>query len=283
MIFNTRYYMNKLLLSGLALLVSGYAAAQGTTADYNRAYALRKTFNAKQVHYSQVNPSWNENGNFFWYVRNTPEGPVYVKVDAKKQQRSQLFDHKKLANALAGQSGKKVDEKQLPIQNCKVTNGMDTLFFSFNGTNWCYDIARDQLVGKGKTAAPGKQRHWMEIDDEKSASPVPSPNGKYVAFIKNDNVYVKEVATGQEKQLSILIFHQLVAGWNESRLLPHPSGRETVRLLRGVLTYHPVTAYFAQTRICKAWRRADVQSPMCFRCGNRQTVHPVHGFVRSSI
>lgn len=201
-IFNTINYMNKLLLGGIALLISGYAAAQGTTEDYNRAYSLRKAFNAKQVYYSQVYPTWNEKGKFFWYVRNTPDGPVYVKVDAKKQQRSALFDQKKLATALAGQTGKEVNEKQLPIQKCKVTNGMDTLFFAFNGTNWCYDITRNHLAAKGKIAAPGKIRHWMEVDDEKGADPIPSPDGKYTAFIKNDNVYVKEVATGKEKQLS---------------------------------------------------------------------------------
>ena len=52
-IFNTINYMNKLLLGGIALLISGYAAAQGTTEDFNRAYSLRKAFNAKQVYYSQ--------------------------------------------------------------------------------------------------------------------------------------------------------------------------------------------------------------------------------------
>ena len=32
----------------------------------------------------------------------------------------------------------------------------------------------------------------MEVDDEKTASPVPSPDGKWIAFIKNQNIYVKE-------------------------------------------------------------------------------------------
>jgi dipeptidyl aminopeptidase/acylaminoacyl peptidase len=43
----------------------------------------------------------------------------------------------------------------------------------------------------------------MEVDDEKTADPVPSPDGKWTAFIKNQNVYVREVATGQEKALTI--------------------------------------------------------------------------------
>lgn len=40
-------------------------------------------------------------------------------------------------------------------------------------------------------------------DDEKTAAPVTSPDKKYTAFIKNHNIYVKETATGKEKQLSL--------------------------------------------------------------------------------
>ncbi len=194
--------MNKCLLSGIALLLSGYAFGQGTVEDYNRAYALRNTFSAKQVYYSQVVPTWTEKGNAFWYIRNTPDGAEYVKVDAKKQQRTALFDQKKLATALAEQSGKTIDEKQLPIRECRVSNGLDTLFFNFNDTKWCFDITRNRLTDDGQVPSRPKERHWMEVDDEKGADPVPSPDGKYVAFIKNDNVYVKEVATGKETQLS---------------------------------------------------------------------------------
>ena len=43
----------------------------------------------------------------------------------------------------------------------------------------------------------------MHRDDEKEAAPVTSPDGKYTAYIKNQNVYVKELATGKEKQLSL--------------------------------------------------------------------------------
>lgn len=106
-IFNTINYMNKLLLGGIALLISGYAAAQGTTEDYNRAYSLRKAFNAKQVYYSQVYPTWNENGKFFWYVRNTPDGPVYVKVDAKSNNEAHCLIKRSWQRLLPGKPGKR--------------------------------------------------------------------------------------------------------------------------------------------------------------------------------
>lgn len=91
---------------------------------------------------------------------------------------------------------------QLPIQRCHVTPGADTLRFVYEGKRWCFDIRRNRLTDEGQLPAPGRQRHWMEVDDEKGGAPVTSPDGKYVAFIKNDNICVREVATGKETQLS---------------------------------------------------------------------------------
>ena len=187
---------------GIALLTGGMALAQGTVEDYNRAYELREKYNSKHVFYSNVNPQWIDGTNLFWYVRNTPEGNEYVKVDAGKQKRTALFDQQKLSAALESSTGKDIDPMQLPIQRCHVTPGADTLRFVYEGKRWCFDIRRNRLTDEGQLPAPGRQRHWMEVDDEKCGAPVTSPDGKYVAFIKNDNICVREVATGKETQLS---------------------------------------------------------------------------------
>lgn len=187
---------------GIALLTGGMALAQGTVEDYNRAYELREKYNSKHVFYSNVNPQWIDGTNLFWYVRNTPEGNEYVKVDVGKQKRTALFDQQKLSAALESSTGKDIDPMQLPIQRCHVTPGADTLRFVYEGKRWCFDIRRNRLTDEGQLPAPGRQRHWMEVDDEKGGAPVTSPDGKYVAFIKNDNICVREVATGKETQLS---------------------------------------------------------------------------------
>lgn len=187
---------------GIALLTGGMALAQGTVEDYNRAYELREKYNSKHVFYSNVNPQWIDGTNLFWYVRNTPEGNEYVKVDAGKQKRTALFDQQKLSAALESSTGKDIDPMQLPIQRCHVTPGADTLRFVYEGKRWCFDIRRNRLTDEGQLPAPERQRHWMEVDDEKGGAPVTSPDGKYVAFIKNDNICVREVATGKETQLS---------------------------------------------------------------------------------
>ena len=80
----------KLGLSIAMLLSGGMAFAQGTVDDYNRAYALREKFSANKVFYSNVTPQWIEGTHQFWYVRNTPEGRIYVSVNADKK-RPQAF------------------------------------------------------------------------------------------------------------------------------------------------------------------------------------------------
>lgn len=77
----------KLGLSIAMLLSGGMAFAQGTVDDYNRAYALREKFSANKVFYSNVTPQWIEGTHQFWYVRNTPEGRIYVSVNADKKNR----------------------------------------------------------------------------------------------------------------------------------------------------------------------------------------------------
>lgn len=186
----------------IALFVSGYAAAQGTVADYKRAYELRNTFGLEHVYGVPTNPTWNERGDLLWYSLNTPEGIVYFKVDIKNRKRSVLFDRKKLAASIAEQCKQNIDETKLPIQQCRTSVGLDTLFFSFDGMNWNYDITKNRLSVIGKIPPIPKERHWMEVDDEKGADPISSPDGKYVAFIKNDNVYVRNVSSKEEKQLS---------------------------------------------------------------------------------
>ncbi|MDR1783404.1 MAG: S9 family peptidase [Dysgonamonadaceae bacterium] len=50
---------------------------------------------------------------------------------------------------------------------------------------------------------PRENRYWAERDDERTGDSVPSPDGKFIAFIRNSNVWVRDIATGNTKALSI--------------------------------------------------------------------------------
>lgn len=198
---------NNLFKSGVLLFALGSMSyislwAQGTVEDYNRAYALREKYNAKHVLYAGVVPHWVDQTSAFWYVRQTEKGKEYVKVDAASKKRTALFDQQKMAAALTEKAGREINAYNLPLQNCRLNISLDTLRFQLDGKFWAYSIKNNRLLDEGAIPPRGKERHWMEVDDEKEGRPVTSPDGKWTAFIKNDNVYICEVATGKEKQLS---------------------------------------------------------------------------------
>lgn len=194
---------SKHLLIGAALCCSLSTTAQGTAEDYNRANGLRQKYSANLVYYSGVEPHWVENTSFFWYIRNTPQGREYVKVDAEAALRTPLFDQQKLAEALGRETSRTINAMQLPLKNCRVDEKLMTLRFEHDGKRWTYNIQENTLKSMGAIPQRGKQRHWMEVDDEKGGAPVTSPDGKWTAYIKNENVYVRPTAGGQERQLSI--------------------------------------------------------------------------------
>lgn len=194
------------LVMSVAMLLSGsMATAQGTLDDYKRAYSLSQKFSADKVMYASVVPQWIGSAQCFWYVRHTPEGRRYVIVDADKKTRKELFDHAKLSTTLAKQSGKEVKEKQLSLQRFRVNATHDTVRFVFGDTHWSYAVRKNRLKNEGAVPSrpKGKERHWMEVDDEKMCDPISSPDGNYTAFIRNANIYVKHKATGKETALSI--------------------------------------------------------------------------------
>ncbi len=182
------------------------AVAQGTVDDYQRAYQLGTKFSADKVYYNNVVPQWIEGTHHFWYVQRTPEGEVYVTVNADTKERKPLFDSEKLAAKLNAASAVawSVNAKRLPISRLWVDASLNSIRFTFSNTNWTYDIGQEVLNSERTTMTPrGKEKHWMETDNEKTGSPVTSPDRKWQAYIKNDNVYVKELSTRKEKQLSV--------------------------------------------------------------------------------
>jgi dipeptidyl aminopeptidase/acylaminoacyl peptidase len=193
--------MKKLTLLSFGLWLMGQSLlAQGTVESYNRAFSLQDKFKDK-VFYSNVTPQWIGNSSRFWYVQNTPQGKIYVLVDAQKKTRTDLFDHNKLAVELALATDKPVDAKKLPLQSLKVTEALDSLRFVYNAYNWTYAVKQNSLK-KGDKVVAVKEEYWGKVDTEREGKPVVSPDKKLSAFVKDNNLYVKDLKTGTEKALS---------------------------------------------------------------------------------
>lgn len=201
-----------LLLAGLTLSLS--VSAQGTLDDYNRAYSMRSRYGADKVINASIDPHWLGKSHSFWYVsRNAEKGSNdYLLVNADKGTSNPLFDATKLAKLLSKQTKQEVKADKLDLQRLRVSEKGDTLWFASSGKNWTYLVKKNALQGEqvpqmgGRNGFRGSQqpqRHWMEVDDEKGGSEIPSPDGKWVAFVRDGNVWVRPTRGGRARALSL--------------------------------------------------------------------------------
>ena len=194
----------KRLLIFVALMASVFQmSAQGTVEDYKRAFSLGEKFSASKVYYSNVNPTWIEDTHNFWYIRHTPTGDEYVLVNADKKTKKPLFDQEKFAKTVKDVTGKDLNPAKLNLRYLSVSKDLGTITFVLDNHRWEYGIKKSTLKDLGQLPEREPQPHWMVVSDEKDFPPVPSPDGKYVAFIRNHNVAVRNVATGEVRELSL--------------------------------------------------------------------------------
>ena len=195
--------MRKLFFLVFMTIIMADAFAQGTVEDYKRAFSMADRYSASKVYNSNVRPSWIGDTHSFWYVKHTPTGDEYVLIDAGKKTRKPLFDAQKLAKSIKETVGVDVDSARLRLERLRVGDDLMSMTFVMNGHTWKYDIRKSLLSDMGPLPQYPPQPHWMVVSDEKDFPPVTSPDGKYVAFIRNNNVAVREVATGKVRELSI--------------------------------------------------------------------------------
>ncbi len=138
------------------------AAAQGEADDYRRAFDAPRRFSWDKVTGTASGAVWTEQGDKFYYRSHTAEGDIYRVVDVATKSRS---DYKTIEEVRAA-LGLPEPEERRP-----------------RGPH-----------------APAK--HWMVTDPETEGGPVLSPDGKSEAFVKNHNIYVRDVESGKERAVT---------------------------------------------------------------------------------
>lgn len=193
----------KLLLCLPLAAMSVSAAAQGTLDDYNRAYGLGKQFGYGHVDNANVRPAWIADSDAFWYVEEADGSRTYTVMDAKSGKKTPLFDHQALASALANATGNQMKGTDLRLERVRPTAKRDTIRFVYSGRNYAWPAKKGgMLADMGPVPERAPQPHWMVVDEEKEWGPVPSPDGSMTAFVRDNNLWVKDAATGNERQLT---------------------------------------------------------------------------------
>jgi dipeptidyl aminopeptidase/acylaminoacyl peptidase len=173
---------------------------------------------------AQITPHWFAHNSRFWY-RNDLRGGAkeFILVDAEQGKRQEAFDHQKLAQALSKELGEEIKADHLPFSEIEFSDDGKGIKFNASGKKWkCNLDSNNYSVSQaGPETKPGSST----ADEEKAASSasspaqaesgrrgrgapgraVTSPNGKWMAFVKEHNVFVRaqpESADHEAIQLS---------------------------------------------------------------------------------
>lgn len=193
----------KILLLAGAIMGSCAAHAQGTLEDYNRAYGLAKKYSEIHIDNARIAPRWIDGTEKFWYVNESGGKLTYTIVDAASRRSGPMFNHAALAKALSVKAGCEVSPDSLGISSTRTNAAVDSLWFIFDGKRWAYATrGRGSLSCLGDIPTPVPEPHWMVVDEEKDGAPVVSPDGKSEAFVRDNNVWVRDCSSHAEKQLT---------------------------------------------------------------------------------
>ena len=193
--------MNKLSLIVLSrACVLGANAQQKLTADdYQRAESRLSYGTEPYIDHAGVRPEWLPSGKF-WFRTLGATGSEFILVDPAKKTKSAAFDQTRLAAALSTATGEKYEALLLPFSNINFSADEKSISFRVDGQVWHADLSSYTLTkddGKataGRSAAGGRRRG--------AGLEVLSPDGSKAAFIKDWNLWVRDVATGKTTQLT---------------------------------------------------------------------------------
>ncbi|MGN6530666.1 MAG: DPP IV N-terminal domain-containing protein [Ginsengibacter sp.] len=163
-----------------------------TAKDYQHAAGFLSFNTQKSVDHSTVRPHWLSDDKF-WYRDLNANGSEFILVMPSTGKRSAAFDQQKLATSLSSATGKKYEAKMLPFETFTFSADEHAIFFNANGRQWKCDLQNYQCTQE----VSAKESNYRPERNE-----VVSPDGRKYAFIKDYNLWVKDLATGKEKQLT---------------------------------------------------------------------------------
>ncbi len=158
-----------------------------TAGDYRRAESLLSWNLQDKVLRSNVRPNWIDEERF-WYRTRTASGFRFYLVDPDSPERSRAFDHERLAAALGEATGKTISPDDLPFTTFRFIRYETAILFRAEEKNWECDL--EEYVCE-ESERP-----------EQPANSVLSPDKLLAAFIRDHNLWIRDMESGEEFALT---------------------------------------------------------------------------------
>ncbi|MCH2449864.1 MAG: S9 family peptidase [Gracilimonas sp.] len=181
-----------LILAALLLGLQHVANGQVTKSDYARAESFIGWNAEKLITNLPGSINWIENDeqDRFWYKNRIEKGFEYVLVNPINQTKEQVFNHHDLAADLSEATDSSFVYYKLVLQDLKFEEGTEVFHFWLNeNERWTYKRKTGELMGPVEIEKPLLEE-------------VLSPNEEWLAYSKDENLWVRNKSTGEEKQLS---------------------------------------------------------------------------------
>lgn len=182
-----------LVLSAASFTCYSQTADSLTAKDYAHAESFLRYSVQQYIDNGIVLPNWLP-GNKFWYRKLTAQGSEFILVDPAKGTRTPVFDQQKLANALSVATGATYQPFMLPFQSFGYSAGSESISFKAKNKQWKYDLKTNKLTADSAVSSSSKKQ--TEINE------VLSPDSSKAAFIKDYNLWIRDVATNNLTQLT---------------------------------------------------------------------------------
>jgi dipeptidyl-peptidase-4 len=189
--FDARVLSLSAAICGLAVLCcASVCDAQPVTASdamlarYQRAAKIQAANAQRWILNENIVPHWISGRDRFWYKRESAEGYRFTLVDAATGAKADAFDHAHLAKTLGQMTGKSFDPDALPLYNVTI-DADGVVRFTSAGRAWRFDRAEALIED---TAPRGNYAL--------------SPDGKLGVLSKDSNLWVEDMKTGAQTQLT---------------------------------------------------------------------------------
>jgi hypothetical protein len=186
-------FLLTIIPAALALSTQAQQGKALTAKDYERAESMLSASLQPLVETRGIHPNWLADDRFYNPAKGT---------------HAAAFDHQKLAAALSTTTGKAYQAATLPFQSFSFSADGKGVIFQLDGKQWRFETKTNQIVPDttkvaivavigGRGGRRGGFTRGAGNPDE-----VLSPNGKKAAYIKDFNLWVRDIATNTPTQLT---------------------------------------------------------------------------------
>lgn len=189
--------LNRPIKNDASSVITDHASNSDMQIRYERAQSLVQGIWTKKISLnSTVFPVWIGESDCFYYSRDIrvssgSVGKEYRLVNAKAATNEMAFDHQALAKALSSTSKQTVDAYNLPFNNLEIkldaSTSIKTVYFDAFDKRWLYEI---------------ESTDCREIEILPGNTEVTSPDGKSAIFVRDYNLWVRELNSGDERALT---------------------------------------------------------------------------------